>query len=798
VIKEKKKEDVEGQSLCRHCGDSCDVEVVKYQEMDFCCEGCKTVYILLNEKGLNNYYTLDDLPGISFKNKRQKIYDFLENEEIIDILVDATINNISRLTFQIPSIHCSSCIWLLENLHQLNPGIHSCRVNFLKKNATIQYDNEVISLREVVELLASIGYEPDLSMVNLDKNQSAAKDHSLLYKIGVAGFCFGNIMLLSFPDYLGIVDTFFHRFISTFMVLLSLPVLLYSGWDYLASAYKSLRSYQLAIDVPVALGMCALYFRSLYEILSGSGSGYMDSFTGFVFFLLIGKWFQNFTHESLSFDRNYKSYFPISAYVLKGEEWIIKTINNVLPGERILIKNQEIIPCDGVLMEGQARLDYSFVTGEADLIRVDTGEKVFAGGKQNGASLVIDVKKRIDQSYLTELWNSDAFQKLEESQVSTIINGISKYFTLIIIAIAAATLWYWWGEDLGTAFNAFTAVLIIACPCVLALSIPFLYGNAIRILGHSGAYFKNVNTLEKLQDIDVLVFDKTGTITDNSKRKVVWNGKPLTLKHKQYIKSLCIHSSHPLSKSIVDFLDVPVVDITGYEEKEGLGLVGKVSETIVKLGSTKFILDHGSTSRSQQVIVQMNGDVIGHFSFENSMRDGISEIITTMKKNCKISLLSGDNDHDLNRMRALFPEGSELRFYQSPQEKLDFIKGLQKDGMKVLMIGDGLNDAGALKQSDVGLVIADNINNFTPASDIIMDARAFSRLGSVLTYSRYIRYALYGAFVLAVLYNGIGLYFAVGAKLSPIVAAILMPISSISIILYGVVVSKLVSMKILE
>jgi len=777
--------------LCTHCGDSCNEIDIQYNEGHFCCEGCKTVYILLNEKGLEGYYSIEDLPGISFKNRRQKAYDFLDDDAIIAALVDVKMEKISKLTFTIPSIHCSSCIWLLENLHQLHEGVMASRVNFLKKKVSIQYDHNQISLRQLVELLNSIGYDPDLSLINLEKPEDTGYDKKLLYKIGVAAFCFGNIMLLSFPDYLGIVDTFFHRFVSVFMLVLSLPVLLYSGNDYLISAWKSLKIKQLSIDVPVALGMLTLFLRSAYEIISSTGAGYMDSFTGFVFFLLVGKWFQNYTHESLSFDRNYKSYFPISSWIRQGEEWIVRTIDKIKPRDEILIKNHEIIPCDGILMEGQGRIDYSFVTGESDLVRVDTGEKVFAGGKQNGSSLVIQVSKKIDQSYLTELWNNSIFEKNEESHASALINGISKYFTITIVGIALITLAYWYFTDPTKAFNAFTAVLIIACPCVLALSIPFLYGNAVRILGHLGIYMKNVNVLEKLQDVDFIIFDKTGTVTDNARRKVEWNGAPLSFRHKQLIKSLSLHSSHPLSQTISSFLDVPHVDVIGYEEKEGQGLIGKISETVIRLGSSEFILGTPSSSSQQEVVVEINRKVIGHFTFRNELRSGVESVMNQLRESFTLHLLSGDNDGEAESMTQLFGSRSDLYFNQSPQDKLDHVQSIQKTGKKVMMIGDGLNDAGALKQSDVGLVLADDVNNFTPASDVILDAKYFDRLSSLFIYSSYIKYALYGGFFLAAMYNTIGLFFAVTAQLSPIVAAILMPVSSISIILYGVGMSKL-------
>lgn len=751
------------------------------------------VYKLLHESGMSDYYRYEAEPGISQKQQNHAGFDYLDDKNIAEKLLEFQEGGLSKVTLHLPDIHCSACLWLLENISKLDSGIIKSRVNFTTKKATITFRDSDTTLRNVVSLLTKIGYEPRIKYDSLDKTDQGNKyDKKLLYKLGLAGFSFGNIMLLSFPEYLGFDKASYLFHIGYINIILALPVLLFSGIDYIKSAITGIKLSRLNIDLPIALGMITLFSRSVYEILSQNGEGYLDSFTGFVFFLLIGRWFQTFTYQALDFDRNYKSYFPISALVKHGKEWITKSIDNLAPNDIIRIRNQELIPADGILQKGKARIDYSFVTGESDLISKGIGDELFAGGKHQGESIEICITKKVDQSYLTQLWNDDAFKERGESDTNKLVSLISKYFTYVVIVIALITMTYWWFFDRSMAFNTFTAVLIVACPCALALAIPFTYGNILRLLSRGGFYLRNVATIENIQDIDHIIFDKTGTITDNSKIDITYYGKPLTLDQQSLIKSACSHSSHPLSKAIVKELEsATLVDIDYYVDVIGSGFHATCEGNEIKLGSSNFIFGTKTTKKEHGVFIEIDKEYIGYFKFEHALRQNIQEIIKGLQKEYKLSVLSGDTDQEQERIRELFGKQSKVYFNQAPKDKLEKIKQLQKQGQRVMMIGDGLNDAGALKQANVGIVISDKANNFSPACDGILDANKFSSLLYQLQYLRVAKYIIYGAFVLAFLYNGIGLSFAITGHLSPVVAAILMPLSSITVIVYGVTMSYL-------
>ncbi|RMD73519.1 MAG: heavy metal translocating P-type ATPase, partial [Bacteroidetes bacterium] len=472
--------------VCYHCGEPCGQNPIEYDGKCFCCTGCSMVYQILQEKDMCRYYELDQNPGISLKGRRQERYEFLDDEEVVEALLDFRNERVAKVTLHLPQIHCASCVWLLENLYRLREGIIQSRVHFMKKEVSLTFDPARISLRQIVELLASVGYPPAIHLASAEKGRRGQTPRRLLYQIGIAGFAFGNVMLLSFPEYLGLDLAAQQGWVWVFgylNLLLSLPVLFYSGVDYLRSAWQGLRMGQLNIDVPVSLGMLTLFGRSTFEVLTQTGPGYFDSLAGLVFFLLVGKWYQQKTWAQLSFDRDYKSWLPLAATLVEdgGERSV--PVRRLQAGDRIRVRHGELVPADGILVQGDGRLDYSFVTGEAEPQPAAEGEKVFAGARQVGGAIEVVLTKAVEQSYLTRLWNEQSFaHKQTQLKTELLADRVGKWFTAVVLVLAFGTLAWWWPRDVHAAIDAFTAVLIIACPCAVALAIPFTFGNAVRIL----------------------------------------------------------------------------------------------------------------------------------------------------------------------------------------------------------------------------------------------------------------------------------------------------------------------------
>ncbi|WP_347158762.1 heavy metal translocating P-type ATPase [Pontibacter chitinilyticus] len=776
---------------CYHCGDTCNDGPLVAHDKVFCCDGCKTVYELLEENNLCTYYTLEQNPGITGKQPvAESRFAYLDDAGVETQLISFRNDSICKLTFYVPQMHCSSCIWLLENLFKLNSGISASTVNFLRKEVSITYLHQQTSLRDVVQLLARIGYEPAITLADTDGKKTNQPNRAIIFKLGVAGFCFGNVMLLAFPDYLageGAMETY-GQFFSYLSLLLSLPVLLYSARGFFTSALQGVRQRQINIDMPISLGLVALFAMSVYHIVFRLGIGYLDSFTGLVFFMLIGKYFQQKTYDTLSFDRDYTSYFPVSITVLKeeGEEESV-AVRNLKVGHRIRIRNQELIPADAMLLRGQAMIDYSFVSGESEPVEKVVGEVIYAGGRQVGESIELEVVKEVAQGYLTQLWNNTIFSKNEEQSMGTYANAAGKWFIIVTLLVAAGALAYWVPRDTNMAMKAFTSVLIIACPCALSLSTPFVHGNTLRIFGKNKFYLKNTEVVEKLAKIDTVVFDKTGTLTEASAAELTYTGKALTPEQLQSIKSVLRHSTHPLSQRIFEGLLGETLEVQQFQEYAGKGLVGEVAGQLIRIGSASYIGVSASQVKEAlktTVYVSIDGVVLGYYTFYNVYREGLKDILHELSDK-KMAVLSGDNDHERARLRELLGQEATLNFNQSPVQKLEYVQQLKNEQQHVLMVGDGLNDAGALRQSDVGIALTNSITNFSPSCDAILDATSFNKLGQFIRFSKKSMHIILASFAVSLVYNVVGLTFAVQGLFSPIVSAILMPISSLSVIIFA-------------
>ena len=715
---------------CFHCGDDCGNHPITFQDKSFCCNGCKTVFEIFNENDLTCYYDLQNSPGAVPKEIEGK-YDFLTQENIIEKLTEFRGDSIEIATLYIPHIHCSSCIWILENLNKLNPNISDSQVNFGKKTVRVTYNSDTTNLKSVVLLLSSIGYEPYISLDDFNSGKKQI-NRTLIYKLGVAAFGFGNIMFLSFPEYFEVNEYWLEQYKPLFrwlMFALSLPIVFYSAQDYFISAFKGLKAKILNIDVPIALGVSVLFIRSTIEIMFDLGSGFFDSLAGLIFFLLVGKFFQQKTYEFLSFERDYKSYFPIAITKInkEGYEETIQ-VYDIEKGDRILIRNEELIPIDGILINGNAKIDYSFVTGESQTISKHSGDKLFAGGKQTNGVIEMEALKSVEQSYLTQLWSNDVFNKNKEEGFTNITNTISKRFTIAILTISILATTYWLFADSSKAMNVFTAVLIIACPCAIALSAPFTFGNLLRIFGKQKFYVKNASVIEQLAQINTII-----------------------------------------------------------------------NAVNMKIGSASFVGNtNEKTILNTTVHVSSNNIYKGKFTFYNSYRKGVSKLFNQLKQQFDLVILSGDNEGERENLKKLLPSKTKLIFNQKPEDKLDFIKYHQSEGAKVLMIGDGLNDAGALAQSNVGIAISEDVNVFSPACDAILDASRFEQLYTFIKASKSAIKIIKWSFVLSFFYNIIGLYFAVTGQLEPVVAAILMPLSSISIVIFTTIATNILGSRIIK
>jgi len=786
---------VKGETLtkvtCYHCGDPCADDHRVHDSKDFCCQGCQVVYDLLSEAGLCDYYTLEKQPGVKQESTvDEQRLELFALPEVRQRLVEFSEAGITRARFRIPQMHCSSCIWLLENLHRVEPGIIRSRVSFSDKELTVTFREEKLPLQALVKLMRRIGYGPQLT-AGKDTGRADQVPRMLYIRLGVAGFIFGNTMLFSFPEYLGADGEADLRIgFQWLSALFSVPVVLFLSTDYFRAAWAGLRSKQVNIDQPIALGIMALWFRSLHDVISGAGPGYFDSLAGLLFFLLIGKWYQAHTYRALRFDRALEEFLPLIVLRKRNDAEEPARVADLVPGDRIVVRDQELVPVDAILREGTGHIDNSFITGEPLPVRKQPGDSIKAGGRQRGAAIELEVIRSFADSRLKRLWAEQAGAQ-ERPVMPRLIDGVARRFTIAVLLIALGAGLYWWGKDASMIWPVVTAVLIVACPCALALSMPFAYGHTIRLLGKRGLFLRDAEVVERMAHVDAVLFDKTGTLTAREAHQVDWHGPKLSREDERRIAALARNSAHPLSAVLVEKLKrvlkgeqarIAPLAMTEVLELTGQGVLGEVDGLPIRIGSASFtggeeaVRDAGEA----HVHVAIGGVHRGHFAIRKQARSGIVEAVKRLGAALRVGLITGDQQVDPELAEVFPPEG--IRTHCVPNEKSDVVKSLQHEGRRVLMVGDGLNDAGALAQADVGVTVTETTAALTPASDAIMDADSLQQLPHFLRMTRRARRIVLASLGISLMYNITGVSFAVAGHMTPLFAAILMPLSSVSVV----------------
>jgi len=797
------------QLTCYHCGDPCREEALRFDQKDFCCHGCKAVYGLLQESGLCDYYELTERPGVKEETDattvRAELFDL---PEVREKLVEYSEDGITRVTLYVPQMHCSSCIWLLENLQRIEPAIIRSRVRFTSKELSITFREEQFSLRALVELLRRIGYAPLLSGGKNTAGQRGPGVPRMLYiKLGVAGFAFGNIMLFSFPEYLG-ADTSDPELMKGFQFLnfvFSLPVLFFSSTGFFTSAWAGLRTRTVNIDFPIALGIIALFARSVWDVLTGYGPGYFDSLAGLIFFLLLGRWYQAYTYQAMSFDRSLNDFLPLVVLRKRGSKEDPVSVGDLQQGDRIVVRDQELIPVDAVLLAGTGNIDNSFITGEPLPVRRNVGDTIRAGGRQRGAAIELEVLRPFQQSHLKRLWEEHSGSgAAQRPAMPKMIDQVAQRFTIAVILISVAAGLYWAGRDTDMVWPVVTAVLIVACPCALALSMPFAYGHTMRLLGKAGLFLRDSAVVERMAHIDAVVFDKTGTLTAREAYELRFVGTPLRPDELRRVHALARNSTHPLSAVLADRLrpkdivavppvpstlrvDMPnstsaLIQTIEVQETPGQGIEGTVEGLAVRIGSAAFAegTEEHREAGEAHVHIAIAGMHRGHFVMRKRARTGMADTVDGMRQFAKPWLLTGDATVDPEVQRVF--ANDEVRTACSPPDKAAHVRELQEQGQRVLMVGDGLNDAGALQQSDVGISVSETSAALTPASDAILDARYLQQLPAAVQLTRRARRIVIASLAISLTYNITGVSFAVAGKLTPLIAAILMPLSSVTVV----------------
>ena len=778
---------VQNNTSCHHCGGKCATSSPQKDGHQFCCQGCLSVYELLTQYDSCEYYELGPASGMRPPEVKTSKYSVLDTSPERSHVIEYEDDLILRARFVLPSMHCASCVWLLERLHRFDSSILSSRVDLLRHTVVVECDRAHTTLANVALLLASLGYEPEIDRTDNDRRSAESRSRRTLYlRLGVAGFAAGNVMMIGLANYVAGKDGFDATLKIIFDVLsigLSIPVLLYSAQPWLSSAVMSMRRGIVNLDVPVALGITTIFLRSCYEIVTSTSEGFLDSFTGLVFFLLIGKLFQQRAFASIDFHRTMRSFFPLSATKQTDGQQQQVHIDEIAVGDVVVVRNGEVIPADAILLHEPGVVDYSYVTGESTPIECAPGKMLFAGGRVMGRSLTLSVIKPASISYMASLWTrSDVHTERREYGSTSDRFGLIFTVVTISIAVVGGLLWL---PDVSMALTVATSVLIIACPCAFTLSAPIVYGTAMSNLARSGIYLRTAAIIADLQRISAVVVDKTGTLTEPT--SVTYHGTPLNPEVVSFISALALQSSHPVSQAIARVLPSSSASVSDVLETPGVGISGVCGDLSVALMAEKA--QPARTGFNGRTYVHVGDEVMGYFLLDHALRPEAASMIMQLQKDYDVRLLTGDTAPISKEIAQLFP-AEAIKQGASPSQKVEYIVKNQKLGSKVLMMGDGLNDLAALSAANVSVAVSNNTSRIVPACDIVIDAKNIGSIASLLRYAHKLRGVVGLAFWFTMIYNLIGLTLSLSGNLSPVITAIMMPLSSLLVLAISVVGSK--------
>jgi Cu+-exporting ATPase len=796
---------------CFHCGSDIELgidieEIINNKKERFCCTGCSTVASLIYNSGNEKFY---DLKGSSSLKPEYTSKEYLEeninSEHTYKKFVSGTKEN-SEAIIHITNIHCSACVWLNEKFLLETEGVKEVRINFANGKAKVIWDDNKIKLYQILEVIKSIGYKGVLYSSLQNSKQEISSSNYIFIRMAVAGFCFGNIMLFSAALYAGYfsgIDTNFKKLLHYISWLLATPAYLYSGSIFMKSAYHSLKKKMLTVDTLLFIGVSLSYFYSIYVTLSDIGEVYFDSVCMIYFFILIGKYLEAKVREYANLKTNLLlSKLPeITTRITDGEEQQILS-PEIEPEDILLIKAGERIPVDGILLSDSAYLDESFLTGESKSIHKYSGDQLLAGSLTLDGALKMEARSKASNSTLGNLKKLVDNAMLEKPAVQRITDTIANRFVKIVFIVASLTFvgWYFFSTSIETPILNMIAVMIVACPCALGLSVPMslIIGNLS--FSKKGILIKNPDIIETLSGTDTILLDKTGTLTKGI----------LEIANESLIKNQSVYdlvyvlekqSTHPLAKALVNYLKpktkIKPDEYTIQQSKEisGKGIEGIISILgqvyDVKIGNKKFITSAlkkpnaivpQDQSGTTQIYISIDGILSGMFALRDTMREGmVLEIAKLRQLIPDIHILSGDSESAV-KIVADELHITEYKSELSPEEKLQELELIQSRGKNVLMVGDGMNDSAVLARANTGVSLEIGSDLSIDKSDVLLLENDLSNIRIAILYSRLVRKVIRQNITISFLYNSVMIPLAAFGFMKPVYCALFMTLSSLTVI----------------
>ncbi len=806
---------------CFHCSLPIPPEEVVTAEIEgevqeFCCTGCKAVCQAIYDAGLEGFYQrtpegacLAPPPEIP---KELALYDLDEvQEEFVGDLGEAR-----EIHLLIEGIHCAACVWLIEHTLNAMTGVVSAQVNLSGKRLHVKWHNGQVALSKIMQRLGQIGYAAVPYDPELAEGALKRQNRHLLYRMAFAAFGMMNLLWISIALYAGASEGEFRGMFHWIGFALATPVLLYSGFPFYKGAWSGLKNFHLGMDLPIAIGASITYLYSVYVTVTGSqlGEVYYDTVVNFLFVILVGRYLEAISkRQAVAATQRLLDLQPRVATLLLEDREKVVPIRAVNTGDVVLVKPGERIPVDGVVLDGTSGVDESMLTGESQAVLKGVGDEVAAGTINSHGALQIEVRGSLKNTALGRIISLVEEAQASKAPIQCLADQIVPWFVAVTLALATLTFLFWVNTDFEVALLAATSVLIITCPCAFGLATPMSIAVASGLGAKYGILVKNGEVLETLSAINHIIFDKTGTLTEGGLSVVAIHGEASGWKESDdtcppEIASLMSRlgamerfAEHPSARAVLDWLERRELDHRQYKAEEfryrpGQGVSARVAGELLLAGNPSLMAASGvaSSERFDRLAWEMDGRGVGSIrvavdgrqvaliAIEDRLRDDARDLISALKQEgLKLTLLTGDRRQAAEAIAERLG-GLEVIAEVLPEEKDKHIARLQENGFRVAMVGDGINDAPALARADAGFAIGTGTDVAIASADIVLMSSELEKVRLAIGLSRRTLRTIRQNIGISILYNLIMVPLAMAAIVTPLVAAISMPMSSLAVI----------------
>ncbi len=789
---------LEHSNICYHCDLPLDPNNPFYSEVlgkqrAMCCPGCQAVADAIVANGLEDYYRFRTQKAVKgeelFEDTLTKLLAY-DEPEIKDEFVARAGDN-SQIQLTIEGISCAACGWLIEKQLIKLSGIQRVAVNVSSRRATIIWIDEALKLSDIIRHIEKIGYhalpfQPDRHEASFQK-----ENRSYLKKLGLAGLMTMQVMMLAIGLYFGLfgyierqTELYFH-WVS---LVLTTPVVIYSGSSFYLSAINAIKNKTANMDVSVSLAILGTFVSSAWATVNATGQVYFESVCMFIFLLLISRYVeQGSRYKASQISANMIKYVPLTATLLEDGKSLDYLAKNLVVGQRVLIKPGETVPVDGSIIEGVSKIDESMLTGESEPVNKGKGDSVFGGTINQTNALTIEVTRPLKDALVNQILRLQEVALSEKPKAAVYADYASRYFVLVVLAIAVVSYMVWLTIDSSKAYWVAIAVLVATCPCALSLATPTAITAGLAKLNEYGLLVKRGDVIELIQDVDTVVYDKTGTLTDGyfsiiDTKTLGTFDKGLALSIAAGIEQ---YSQHPIANafSTVD----NKASVSNVKSIPGKGLSAIYQQKQCLLGSVDLMestIPNLNQSKSHNIYLQIEGEVVAAFHIADNINEHAKDLVNNLSEFNTV-IVSGDSEHNVSSVANELGISS-YKFSQNPEQKLLFIKELQNLGHRVLMVGDGINDAPILAKADVSIAVGNAADMAKRSADVILIGNKLSSIDALFSISKRVRSKVKQNMLWAIGYNLLILPLAVLGFLSPWMAVIGMSISSIIVVINSV------------